>query len=104
MAEGSLPLAPSDASIGHMLDTMTKERDDIGNILKREVEKLMQWGATDTCGTTYVCTSSNMSRPCIQPKNMRTSYLQDDSLLNLKQIHWIFHKLPGTLHQDVLTH
>jgi hypothetical protein len=103
MAEGSLPLAPSDASIVHMLETMTKERDDVGNILRREVEKLMRSGA-DTCGMTYVCSSSYTPRPCTQPKNMRTSYLQDDGLLNLKRVHWIFHELPGSLHQDVLMH
>jgi hypothetical protein len=103
MAEGSLPLAPSDASIVHMLETITKERDDVGNILRREVEKLMRLGA-DTCGMTYVCSSSNTPRPCTQPKNMRLSYTQNDSLMNLKRIHWMFHELPGSLHQDVLMH
>jgi hypothetical protein len=86
-----------------MLKTMTKERDDIGDIVRREVEKLLRWGA-DTCGMTYVCNSSNTPRICIQPKNMRSSYLRDDGLLNLKRIHWIFHELPETLHKDVLMH
>jgi hypothetical protein len=85
------------------LAILGKERDDVGNILRREVEKLMRLGA-DTCGMTYVCSSSNTSRPCTQPKNMCLSYTQNDSLMNLKRIHWMFHELTGSLHQDVLMH
>jgi hypothetical protein len=103
MALGSLPLTPGDGSVPRMLETIARERDATGEIIKREIEKLLRWGA-DTCGMTYVCTSSDTKRPCIQPKNMRSSYLQDDGLVNLKRIHWIFHELPDTLHQDVLMH
>jgi hypothetical protein len=103
MAEGSLPLAPSYSTVSHMLETMTKERDEVGEIVKREVETLLRWGS-ETCGMTYVCNSSNTPRPCLIPKHMRSSYLQDDGLQNVKRIHWIFHELPDTLHKDVLMH
>jgi hypothetical protein len=103
MAEGSLPIGPSDTTVQNMLATMTKERDEVGEIVKKEVETLLRWGA-ETSGMTYICTSSNTTRPCLQPRNMRSSYLQDDGPLNVKRIHWIFHELPDTLHKDVLMH
>jgi hypothetical protein len=103
MAEGSLPLGPSEITVKHMLATMTKERDEVIETVRREVEKLLRWGA-ETSGMTYICTSSNTTRPCLRPRNMRSSYLQDDGPLNVKRIHWIFHELPDTLHKDVLMH
>jgi hypothetical protein len=103
MAEGSLPLVPSDDSVGHMLATMRTERDEVGEIIKIEIEKLLHWGA-ETSGMAYYDVSANAMRPCLRPRNMRISFLQDDGFLNLKRIHWIFHELPETLHKDVLKH
>lgn len=103
MAEGSLPLAPSDESVSHMQLTMTKERDEVAKIIKLEVEKLLKWGAL-TCGMTFFDSCANVSRSCLRVRNMRTSFLQDDGLENLKRIHWMFHKLPESLHKDVLMH
>ena len=103
MAEGSLPRAPSDDSISHMLATMARDRDEIAEIVKVEVEKLLRWGA-ETSGMTFIDGSANSRRPCLKPRNMRTSFLQDDGLLNLKRVHWFFHELPETLHKDVLMH
>jgi hypothetical protein len=103
MAEGSLAIAPSDESVRRMLEALSKERDDVGKIIKAEVEKLMMWGAEIT-EMTYFDASADMNRSCLRPRNMRNSCLQDDGLLNLKRIHWIFHELPETLHKDVLMH
>jgi hypothetical protein len=103
MAEGSLPLSASEDAVRDMLVTMTTERDEVVEIIKGEVEKLLRLGA-ETSGMTYVCTSSNTPRPCLQPRNMRSSYLQDDGIDNIKRIHWIFHELPERLHRDVLMH
>ena len=103
MAEGSLPCAPSDDSVSRMLQTLSNERDSVGAIIKAEVEKLMHWGA-ETAEMTFFDASANARRACLRPKNMRTSYLQDDGLLNLKRVHWTFHELPWTLHKDVLMH
>jgi hypothetical protein len=103
MAEGSLPFAPSDDSVSRMLEALSQERDAVGAIVKAEVEKLLHWGAEIT-EMTYFDASANTRRACLRPKNMRTSFLQDDGLLNLKRIHWIFHELPETLHRDVLMH
>ena len=61
----------------------------------------MRLGAEVT-GMTYNCSSSSARRTCITPKNMRTSYCQDGSDLNVKRIHWIFHELPVGTHQDIL--
>jgi hypothetical protein len=63
----------------------------------------MHWGA-ETAEMTFFDASANARRACLRPKNMRTSYLQDDGLLNLKRVHWIFYELPWTLHKDVLMH
>ncbi len=101
MIGGSLPLAPSDDSLALTKQTMTKEREDVVSIVKVEIERLLSWGA-ETCGMTFVDYTANSRRPCLRPKNMRKSYLQDDSLANLKIIHWIFHELPETCHQRVL--
>ena len=103
MAEGSLPLEPSDDTVAHMLATMANDRDEVLEIVKAEVEKLLRWGA-ETCDMTFMDASANARRPCQKPRNMRTSFVQDNGLLNLKRIHWIFHELPETLHKDVLMH
>ena len=41
MAEGSLPLAPSEESMHNTLAVMTKDRDDVGEIIKREAMRSM---------------------------------------------------------------
>jgi hypothetical protein len=94
---------PSDESVCRMLEAMTKDRDQAREIIKVEVEKLLHWGA-DVSGMTYFDENANTTRPCLRPSHMRLSYLQDDGLVNLKRIHWMFHELPDTLHADVLMH
>jgi hypothetical protein len=103
MAEGSLPFAPSDDSVSRMLEALSNERDAVGAIIKAEVEELLHWGA-EIAEMTCFDASANTRRACPPPKNMRTSFLQDDGLLNLKRIRWTFHELPDTLHKDVLMH
>jgi hypothetical protein len=103
MAEGSLPFAPSDDSVSCVLEALSNERDAVGAIIKAKVEKSLHWGA-EIAEMTYFDASANTRRACLRPKNMRTSFLQDDGLLNLKRIHWTFHELPDALHKDVLMH
>jgi hypothetical protein len=103
MVEGSLPLMPSDESVRRTLDAMTEERDRAREIIKVELEKLLHWGA-EVSGMTYLDENANARRPCLRPRNMRCSYLQDDTPVNLKRIHWMFHELPDALHRDVLMH
>jgi hypothetical protein len=103
MAEGSLPLAPSADTVSAMCVTLEKERDQVSEIIKTEVESLLRWGS-ETCGMTFLDASANLRRSCLKPRNMRTSFVQDDGLRNLKRIHWIFHELPDSLHKDVLMH
>jgi hypothetical protein len=103
MARGSLSLLSSEDAVSDMKVRLTKERDMVAEIVKREVEKLMRFGA-ETSGMTYICPSSNTNRTCLQPKHMRISYVQNDEGVNIKRIHWIFHELPDTLHRDVLMH
>ena len=84
-----------------MIRRLTKDREDVKVIIKEEVEKLMRMG-TEITDMTYFCNSSNLRRPCVTPRNMRTSYCQDGSASNLKRIHWIFYKLPCSTYQDIL--
>jgi hypothetical protein len=97
MATMSLPRGAPSRMVEAMIKKLTGERDQVKSMIKEEVEKLMQLGAEVT-GITYNCSSSSARRTCITPRNMRTSYCQDGSDLNMKRMHWIFHQLPvGTL-------
>ena len=80
---------------------LIQERDDVKLIIKEEVEKLMRMG-TEITGMTYFCKNSNFQRPCVTPRNMRTSYCQDGSECNLKRLHWIFHNLPIGTYKDIM--
>jgi hypothetical protein len=97
----SLPRGAPPSMMEAMIKKLTGERDQVKSMIKEEVEKLMRLGAEVT-GMTYNCSSSGAARTCITPRNMRTSYCQDGSDLNVKRIHWIFHELPVGTHQDIL--
>lgn len=101
VARLSIPSSASDKLVAAMIQKITEERERVKTLIKREVEQLMRLGA-DITGMTYHCNSPNLPKPCVSPKNMRTSHCQDGSLSNLKRIHWIFHQLPFGTHQDVL--
>ena len=77
------------------------ERQQVRVKMREQVHQLLRLGAEIT-KMTYRCTSEYSSRACVSPKNMRDSYVQDGSLLNIKCIHWIFSELPFATHQDVL--
>jgi hypothetical protein len=100
-AKMSLPRAAPPKMVEAMIKKLSGERVRVKSMIKEEVEKLMRLGAEVT-GMTYNCSSSSARRTCITPKNMRTSYCQDGSDLNVKRIHWIFHELPVGTHQDIL--
>jgi hypothetical protein len=80
---------------------LNDERQQVRLKMREQVHELLRLGA-DITKMTYRCNSQYGSRACVSPKNMRDSYVQDGSLLNIKRIHWIFSELPFETHQDVL--
>jgi hypothetical protein len=80
---------------------LDEERQQVRLKMREQVHELLRMGA-DITKMTYSCPSSYESRACVSPKNMRDSYVQDGSLLNIKCIHWIFNELPFATHRDVL--
>ena len=88
MAMCSLPLTHTKESVDLMLGTMTKDRSTVVDMIKRELDTLLRWGA-ETCGMTFIDRSASVKRQCLLPKNIRSSYLQDGSLSNLKRVLWM---------------
>jgi hypothetical protein len=89
-----------------LVETMRKriegEQEKVKGLVIEEIESLMRLGAEIT-GMTYLCKSTGTRRLCVTPKQVRSSYLQDMSDLNVERVHWIFHALPYGTHRDVLT-
>ena len=98
-----LPVGSNDTKVEAKRSQLEEERDRVTKLIRDEVELLMRWGA-EICGMTYVDKGSNMSHNCFLPRQMRLSFQQDEGLLNLKRLHWIFHELPWSLHEDVSIH
>jgi hypothetical protein len=80
---------------------LNDERQQVRLKMREQVHELLRLGA-DITKMTYRCPSQYGSRACVSPKNMRDSYVQDGSLLNIKRIHCMFSELPFATHQDVL--
>jgi hypothetical protein len=99
-ARSNLPTSVSDIMVQNMVIKIHLEREEVKLIIKAEVEKLMRMG-TGITGMTFQCQSMEIQRPCITPRNMRTSFCQNGSASNIRIMHWIFHRLPWTLYQDI---
>ena len=59
-----------------MIATLVKDRNQVGSIIKMEVEKLMRFGAEVTL-MTYNNRSTGSVLSCVNPKSIRESYTQD---------------------------
>jgi hypothetical protein len=101
MAAAVLRRDATDDMKEEMRSRITRERQQVRQKMKEEVHELLRLGA-DITKMTYQCPSHYGSRACVSTRNMRESYVQDGSLLNIKRIHWIFSELPHATHQDVL--
>ena len=77
------------------------ERQQVRVKMREQVHELLRAGAEIT-KMTCRCPSQHGSRACVSTKNMRASYVQDGTLLNIQRVHWIFSELPFATHQDVL--
>jgi hypothetical protein len=84
-----------------MLLKLATERETVRAMMKDEVESMMRMGAQIT-KMEYRCKSTSVKRLCINPRDIRQSYVEDGSLANIKCIHWMFNELPLATHQDVL--
>ena len=93
----------SEEIVDALLAKMEDERREVAEIITHEIVQLLGWGA-DTCGMTSMESGWKIPRPCVLPKDLRRSYVQDDGLQNMKRVHWIFYELPHSLHEDVLMH
>jgi hypothetical protein len=101
MAASALRRDATSEMITTMKLKLKVERQQVRLKIKEQVHELLRMGSEIT-KMVYSCPSSCGPRACVTPKNIRDSYIQDGSLLNIKRVHWIFNELPCRTHQDVL--
>jgi hypothetical protein len=101
MAQMNLRKGAKEDIVERMVSRLIEERKKVRALVMEEIESLMRLGA-DITGLTYEDKSTGGSRMCVTPKDMRLSYIQDGSAMNIKRLHWIFHELPYGTHTDVL--
>ena len=103
MAESALHRGATLEMKETMLVKLKDERQLVRLKTKDSVHELMRMGA-ETTKMTCTCPITCGQRPCLTPKNVRSSFIEDGSIFNVRCVHWIFSELPHAMHQDVLAH
>jgi hypothetical protein len=102
MAKRHLRIGANEMIVTTMIKRLEEERTKVrGLIVEEIVGTLLRLGA-DVTGLTYNDKSTGGQWKCVTTKDMRSSYIQDGTAMNIQRIHWIFHKLQYATHKDVL--
>jgi hypothetical protein len=75
-------------------------------IITSELHQFLREAASIT-GMTYICKITQLTIACINSKDIRTSWLQDGSVTNLKRLAWLFYYYGSEIHKSgrsLLTH
>jgi hypothetical protein len=101
MAKRHLRIGANEMIVKSMIKRLEDEQTKVGGLIVEEIGSLLRLGA-DVTGLTYNDKSTGGQRKCVTTKDMRSSYIEDGTAMNIKCIHWIFHELPYATHKDVL--
>jgi hypothetical protein len=91
-------MADQEVETKPMQRQVTEEKKESDALIVMEIQKLLREAATIT-GMTYHDTQTNHSLACINGRDIRASWMQDGSNVNLKRLAWIFYYYGTEIHK-----